>query len=229
MSSLEKLLRANAGAGERPAADCPGDTTLAGYVDGGLDETAHATFERHLVDCPECLRSVGFLSRAKEQTLVRPSRDLLRRAARLERHTAGQERHGHRRWVAVAAGVVLVTSVSLWLSRDRDLLEPGTSVRSAESDRTEVTLLSPTEGTVMPATGMTLRWRPAPASLYYEVKVVDADGGIVWQARLEQTEVVVPSEAELATGETYYALVDALLADGKRLSSGHVGFEVSRE
>jgi anti-sigma factor RsiW len=50
-----QLWRRYRSAGPRPSPECPGESELAGFIDGRLPPDRHDTIEAHMADCPECL------------------------------------------------------------------------------------------------------------------------------------------------------------------------------
>jgi len=65
-----------------------------------------------------------------------------------------------------------------------------------------------------------------PGSLYYDIRLVDAEGFMIWQDRVEDTQRNLPSHLELLSGEQYFVRVDAYLAEAKSVSSRHVQFTI---
>ena len=101
-------------------------TALHGYLDGELDATRAAEFERHLESCRECatslgaeeslrssLQGVGFYERAplSLRKKIRADLDAVTSAAAAPRIPAW-------RWFAVAAAIMMVASVS-WYALQR--------------------------------------------------------------------------------------------------------------
>ena len=101
-------------------------TVLHGYLDGELDATGAAEFERHLEGCRECTAALGFeeclRSSLQRSGLYENAPVALRKKIRagLDAATAssGDIRIPAWRWLAVAAGMLIVASVS-WFSWPR--------------------------------------------------------------------------------------------------------------
>ena len=227
--NLEKLLRAAAVRDSAREVSCPDELAVAGYLDGGLSSDARESFERHLVNCDECIRLVGFLSRAAKAPQQQAPLELLQRAGELASSretrpvTAGPSSW---RWAAVAAGLLLVTSVVLWNLQDYGATGEGPETRFVDPGAVGPTVLHPIEGSTVPVDSLWIRWAAQPVSLFYEVRVVDGDGDLLWQDRVEGTEILLPGGLGLTAGEDYFVSVRAYLAGGKMLRSQHVGFRV---
>ena len=231
--NLEELLRAAAVGGGAREVSCPDELAVAGYLDGGLSSDARESFERHLVSCDECVRLVGFLSRAAEAPLPpQAPQDLVQRARELVSSpdtrpvAAGPSSW---RWAAVAAGLLLVTSVVLWNLQDHGSTGEGPETRFVDPGALGPRVLLPIEGSTVPVDSLWIRWAAQPPSLFYEVRVVDGDGDLIWQDRVEGTEILLPGGLGLTADEDYFVRVSAYLAGGKTLRSRHIGFRVSED
>jgi hypothetical protein len=81
---------------------------------------------------------------------------------------------------------------------------------------------------VVPGEGLEVRWRGVPGSLFYEVRLVTAEGTNVWEGRTEATAAPLPAGVGLLPGQKYYVWVRAYLSEGKTLKSAATGFRVDR-
>lgn len=101
-------------------------TVLHGYLDGELDATRAAEFERHLEDCRECTAALGaeesLRSSLQRSGLYENAPVALRKKIRAGLDgatvTSGSIRIPAWRWLAVAAGILMVASVS-WFAWQR--------------------------------------------------------------------------------------------------------------
>ncbi len=95
-------------------------TALHGYLDGELDATGSAEFERHLENCRECSTSLGveesLCSSLQRGGLYEHASVSLRKKIRAELDAATSSPLTRRipawRWLAVAAAILFVTVVS---------------------------------------------------------------------------------------------------------------------
>lgn len=98
-------------------------TVLHGHLDGELDATRSAEFERHLEGCRECATSLGseesLRSSLQCSGLYESAPVALRKKIRADLGAATKSSSGIRipawRWLAVAASILIVTGVS-WFS-----------------------------------------------------------------------------------------------------------------
>jgi mycothiol system anti-sigma-R factor len=101
-------------------------TVLHGYLDGELDATRSEEFERHLEGCRECAAALGaeesLRSSLQRSGLYENAPDSLRKKIRADLDAATASRVAMRipawRWLAVAASILLVVSVS-WFALSR--------------------------------------------------------------------------------------------------------------
>lgn len=212
---------------------CPDDHAIAAYVDGALDDRARGTIEVHLADCDHCLTLIGLLSRESSAgvSITAPDTDLDRA------NTSVQPRP---RWDALrapqwAAAAVVLVAVAALVRLSQPLDPSGESVggpavpttRAAAPRTAELTLLSPSQGAIFNAAGLTVRWTPVPGSRYYDVRVVTDAGDVVIEQQVTGTEWRPSDQSVLQPGADYFVHVDAFVADDKTVSSEHVAFRVS--
>lgn len=109
-------------------------TALHGYVDGELDATRSAEFERHLENCRECANTLAgeesLRSSLQRSGLYEQAPVALRKKIRADLHAATSPASATRipawRWLAVAASILVVAAIS-WYAWPRTQ----TSVASA--------------------------------------------------------------------------------------------------
>ena len=75
------------------------------------------------------------------------------------------------------------------------------------------------------AAKLELRWTAIPQALFYEVRVTNPSGQLVWNSKVERERVQVPVEAGLKPG-SYFVWVRAHLPEGKLIRTQAVSFTV---
>jgi hypothetical protein len=221
---------------------CSDEEVLASFVDGTLSGRARDQLQRHLADCPACLEQVSVLTKLAEEAPAEVAPTLLAQASRL----APQHRpvQGFTRWRwAMAAAAMLVVAVSIApLMRRSQLIETQPppvapapnpnpaqrSVRRLPGDSLRPDLLFPTEGAAVVPSDLEFRWTPVGTALYYEVRILSAEGEVVWETRSEGTDARPPGTLHLVPGMRYYVSVSAWLSQGKAAKSPVTGFTVSQ-
>jgi hypothetical protein len=73
------------------------------------------------------------------------------------------------------------------------------------------------------------RWREIPGALYYEVRVVTADGDVAWETKSTGAAVRPPHDLALAAGQKYFVWIRAHLPEGKALQSRASAFTLRNE
>ena len=95
-------------------------TALHGYLDGELDASRSAEFERHLEDCRDCAKALeveeSLRSALQRSSLCERAPASLRKKIRADLDAATAAPVAQRipawRWMAVAASILLVASIS---------------------------------------------------------------------------------------------------------------------
>jgi putative zinc finger protein len=224
---------------------CPDEHQLAAWVDQQLIGAERERVESHLAKCDSCLQQVGFLVKQAEGVATLVPAGLLRRAEELDAPAQGSPTAWKRARAAAAIAVVAISAM-LWREVPRNHAEvrsavvataqqpqapeivdnPNsemeTSVRSGSSN-VSPTVLSPQPGMTVHASDFIIRWEPIDKAAAYEVRVVTADGDLVWRKRVQETSVRPPSHT-LRPGMKYFVWVRALLPDGKTQRSAAVSF-----
>ena len=130
-------------------------------------------------------------------------------------------------WIAAwAAAAALLAGVLLWPPR-RSAPE-GETVRGREEQGVSqaLVIISPREREVV-GPGVQLTWRSHQGVATYKLAVDDANGDSVWAATTADTTVGLPATLALARGASYFWYVDALLSEGRSVTSGIHEFRVS--
>lgn len=225
---------------------CPDEHELAAYADQQLIGAERERVESHLSKCDSCLQQVAFLVRHAQGAVSVPARFLAR--ARQFESAAPRGRPVLWQWAGVAAVVAVVAvSAALWrgaqlnhpvdrpvrvaaAQRPQAAAIPGnpnpeteTSVRGASPGVSLPVVLSPRPGATVPASDFIIRWQPLAGSVAYEVRVVTAEGTLVWRKRVLETSVRPPART-LQPGRKYFVWVRALLSDGETQLSTAVSF-----
>src|SRR5215469_4214840 len=225
---------------------CPDEHQLAAYVDQQLIGAERGRVESHLVKCDSCLQRVGFLIKHSQVSTVSVPASLVRRAKGL-RIAAGAKALFDWRWASVAAGIaVIAIGMLVWrevrpnteahspilataqgpqapVIRDNATSAAETAVRSASPGDSRPVLLSPQPGAIVHGSDFTIRWESVPSSAAYEVRIVTADGDLVWRKRVQRNSVNLPKKT-LRPGSKYFVWVRAWQVDGKSHQSQAIPF-----
>ena len=102
------------------------------------------------------------------------------------------------------------------------------NVRNRSTHASVPALLFPLEGAVVDAADVQLRWKAVPEALFYDVRVLSAEGDLLWEQRVDGTQVQMPPST-LAQGQSrMFVTVRAHLPGGGTPKSPVVGFSVRR-
>jgi hypothetical protein len=193
--TLNAIFRSMARHETRPAPDCPEDVDLVAALDGSLDPKRRAVIELHAADCDHCVARLGRIGRLKRaDSDERVSEITMARARKLVRKPS-KIRHASR-WAAAAVVLLAVFSVARFGSQSENVETttlPAPDLRSLDHDAYRPAVLFPSDGARIGVEGSMFRWSMVPGSLHYDVRVVSADGGMIWQERVEGTEWRLPT------------------------------------
>ena len=225
---------------------CPDEHQLAAYVDQQLIGAERERVESHLAKCDSCLQQVGFLIKESPFSAVTAPSSLMYRAKKLEPALHENAPFGWK-WVTVAAAcAVMAIGLLVWreagpkIEKNSAVIatapqrsdpaiparvnsDADTAVRSASSPNSQPLVLSPQPGAVVHGSDFSIRWEPVPNVAAYEVRIVTADGDLVWRGRVHENSVNPPKQI-LRAGSKYFIWVRAWLVNGKTLQSAAVGF-----
>lgn len=229
---------------------CPGEHTLAAYVDGGLGQNKNRRLERHLAKCQYCrsiVADVVKLQRAVE--LPVPPFEMARKPLVFAPSTS---KGAYWIWASAAAmALVLVTAVVLRVVREPQKLmvvslptrsapaiakaEPPAPVnspvrnitRKPQAPKTAPVLLSPLQDSTVVRNQLEITWKPLSPSRYFEISLVTSEGDLLWEGQTERTSLRLPSDVVLKRG-SYFVWVTAYLGNGQVTKSSPVRFRVQR-
>lgn len=222
---------------------CPDEyelATIAGVsiTYAGMESIGDEELNAHLSTCEHCIERLADLIRIRQLDEGEPVPELLKaRAVRLGR--SARPPFKAPRW-AVAAVVVLAigvvfNSVSNRQQVPQPAMDTGTSsieapqFRSINRQTTGPEILTPVRGQTLPVNEPNFEWTAVQGSLYYDVRLVSAEGETVWEDRVTATRQKLPGQLQLQAGTDYYLRVDAYLAEAKRVSSRHVLFTTEKQ
>jgi hypothetical protein len=102
---------------------------------------------------------------------------------------------------------------------------PVRATRSPTWSSPEPRLLEPKPGATVDAANLELRWAAIPQALFYDVRITDPSGQLVWSSKVEGERVQVPAGAGLKPGP-YFVWVRAHLPESKLVRTQAVSFTV---
>lgn len=190
------------------------------YLENRLERDERERVEAHLSACSRCRRVLvaGYEATLPEPASVVVPSDLLRRGRSVGRRVAG--RAVLRVWLAAAAAVAAgLGLVVLQLPRtpDRHEVPDPEALRTVASGDHQIAALAPTDGEIVSASALELRWTELPAARDYTLTVTDGLGDVVFQETTSDGRFQLDLEAldpPLPRGIPLYWHVSADLVDG---------------
>jgi hypothetical protein len=102
-------------------------------------------------------------------------------------------------------------------------------VRSKTAEDLLPKLISPRDGAVVRREDLEFRWEPVSDAIFYEVRVMSAEGDLVFEGQTENTRLKLGSSAPLVPGTKYFVVARAHLRQGKAAKSGLVSFRLAAQ
>jgi len=218
--------------GHRRGSECFDDQILTAALDGEYRIVERPAFQAHVSSCDYCLARLARFTRLNRN---------LANAEIPEFTMAGAQRLFQSRrvvprapaWAAAAMIGFAALLSALWFARTPEPVPSAVSrapeVRNIDPDGYRPQVLFPQEGASVVPGGPPFEWSTVPGTLHYDIRVVSADGTLIWQQRVASPEWRIPDQLHLAAGENYYFHVDAYVTQAKRLSSRHVMFRIKMD
>jgi putative zinc finger protein len=178
----------------------PGE--VARHAAGTASPDERARVEAHLAECESCTGEVVAAWRFAGRRRIRGG------------------------WIAIGtAAAALLAGVLLWAPRPSGT---GPVVRGHEpaGGGQALAIVSPVDRAVV-GPDIALTWRSRPGVATYKLSVTGADGDSVWASITRDTVAQLPTSLGLAKGASYFWYVDALLAEGRGVTSGIHEFRVA--
>lgn len=229
---------------------CPSDHTIAAYTDSVVGQHKRFWIEFHLARCQRCRLVVADTIKAQRQSDPPfPPAHLIAEA----RGLFGQRRLPWR-WIWAPAGALaglasLATLAVIFRTPEPlTILSPPVPpapiiakselapilrspthdiVRGRRTGELLPILLSPHHDSIIQSERLQFRWKPIPHSRTYEVRIVKADGDLVWEGETEESALQVPSDVAVKNG-SYFVWITAFLENGRVAKSAPVQFQIKR-
>jgi hypothetical protein len=214
---------------------CPEDHEVAAVFGRKSGDPGDALSEHHLVNCGYCLARVAMLAQLhKNEDDEQVSESLLAKAGQFG-HQPRRRRLYASAWAAAAVVVITLFTIAergpspgtgAQLTPPALVAEDARQLRNIKRGSAVPTILAPIKDANVRPEDLTIRWTGVPGSLYYDIRLVNAEGLMIWQDRVEDTQRNLPGHLELVSGDQYFVRVDAYLAEAKSISSRHVQFTI---
>ncbi len=173
---------------------------VASYLDRALAPDEQARVEAHLADCADCRRELIEVSRL--------------------RHARFRSR-----WWVLGPALAAAAAALFFVTRSPDTPATEPVLRDGGEPALTIGLVAPGDSAVSPGS-LTFTWRSAAPRASYRLTLSDERGDVVWSATSIDTTQRPPSRVSWRTGRTYFWYVDALLPDGRSVTSGVRRFTV---
>jgi hypothetical protein len=90
-------------------------------------------------------------------------------------------------------------------------------------------LISPRDGAVVRRQDLEFRWEQVSEAIFYEVRIMSAEGDLVFEGQTENTILKPGATTPLVPGMKYFATIRAHLRQGKAAKSRLVSFKLAEQ
>ena len=220
---------------------CPEGHEIATLFESSPNKPDYDRFENHMADCSYCQARATVVARLYRNT---DDEQLPEALLAVASQFGNQDRRNRwRRTPAWAVAAIVIISFFAVINQNpsstsgpiEQMLHSGETgeqislLRNIGRVESGPTVLSPDDGERIGTEELTIRWTQVPGSLYYDVRLVSAEGFMIWQERVRETSSSPPPDLELVSGNRYFVRVDAYLAEGKSVGSPHVQFTIETD
>ncbi len=223
---------------------------MTAYLEQQLEAKERSRFEAHLSECDSCLDVVGGLVRQRRTAeLPEVPAYLVDKAAKaLPAETWWRNSW---RWVLVPAFAALIVAAMVLLrplqperpsasiSPPIEKSQPPVSLLHTPSQPPEeqyvrkltpvqmVEVLDPQPESVVLRESLRFRWKAVANVTYYELRMVNAEGDLLWQGQASNSTAQLPLNLPVPPG-AYFVWVRAFLHDGRTIKSDPMPFTISK-
>jgi anti-sigma factor RsiW len=167
---------------------------LAAYLDDELSREQRSQVELHLASCDECRAELADINRLQRARV-------------------------RRRWLSVLVPAAAAAALVLVIALPRDRTKPS-DIRSRPDVSDRLLIVSPAPSAEIAPRPINFVWRSAGPDASYTITLQEAEGRPVWTSSVADTVVALPDSITLAPGRRWFWFVDALLPNGRSLSTG---------
>ncbi len=224
---------------------------MTAYLEQQLEAKERSRFEAHLSDCDSCLDVVGGLVRQRRTAEVPevPAYLVDKAAKALPAETGWRNSW---RWVLVPAFAALIVAAMVLL-RPLQPKRPSASISPPIEEKSQplgallhtpspppeeqyvrkltpvqmVEVLEPQPESVVLRERLRFRWKAVANVTYYELRMVNAEGDLLWQGQESNSTAQLPLNLPVRPG-AYFVWVRAFLHDGRTIKSDPVPFTISK-
>ena len=223
--------------------NCPTDSQIAGYLEHGLEQKEKSRFEAHLADCEFCLSAVGSLVRQQRLPVtVELPVHLHQKAIDIVPVKAGWRVPWKWLLVPALAGLIIMVFIRHRSPQPETLMSSAPIatvganqspksiprvppqipekqyVRKSATRRADLQLLEPGPNSVRRMQAVRFRWTPIANAIYYEVRMVNSEGNVMWRGQESTPTAQLPPNLSLQPAK-YFVWVTAYLNDGRTVES----------
>jgi hypothetical protein len=177
---------------------------VAAYRDGGLAVSDRAWADRHLAHCLSCRNEM----------------------IEVERYLTARRRRGQAWGATVAGGLVAAALIGLVLLRGIDSEPEFDRLREGEEGLATIERITPVGPVGAAELPVRFTWTSETPDAFYRFALLAEDGAELYSTGIRDTSVTLPDSITLFPQSTYHWYVDAVLPNGRSITTGLQSFEI---
>ncbi len=195
---------------ETPTAECPDDDTIAALAAGTLTPELRASSLPHVASCPRCRATVASVARALADSAV-------------VREVAAVDGAGRRRFTRFVVPAAAAAALVLLVAWPREADDGGGHRGGGAVVPVPVSPIGAVAG------ARSLLWSAVTGSDRYRVTLFDANGRVLYETQLPDTQAALPDSITLTPGRPYLWQVEARTGFDRWAASALVEFRIAAE
>lgn len=229
--------------------NCPDEQALASFLDHACEREVRARLEDHLASCSYCRALVAESVKTRRVETLRPVPGAL--LTRVRPLGTGVPVRVRWSWLPLTVAPVGCAAVLLfvWLRAPQtldlprwaapsapavfksptplpEIVRPSDVVRASNNGLPLPTVIFPAGSSVIEPDRINFRWRSVPHASFYQVRVLTAEGALLWQHDSAENHLHPDGGLTLSAGR-YFVLVSAIMENGRSQQSNPVEFRVA--
>ena len=209
------------------------ETDILLFLNDDLPIEKRKNVEKHISGCDLCSEKLADIYRLEEdlQSSNPPeiNPETLEKAKKMVKDGKNSTfLFSNFRRLSAAAVILIVGFLAFWLWTGPNSVDHQDAYRSS-SESTVVQPLEPGDGESLHLANPEFTWEPVPNAASYRLVIFSENGVELWSKQVEDTHQKLPEDLPMKTNNRYLWKTEAILPDGRVVSSPLRSFQLKRK